>query len=372
MNIIGIICEYNPFHNGHLYHLQKIKEMFPDSLVILVLNGYFLERGEISIISKENKTKLALLNGIDIVIELPFVFGTQSADTFANISVHILNELKCEYLIFGSESNDLDILNKITDYTYEENDTYKKEIKKYLDMGYNYPSSLAKALNIDFDFKSNDLLAISYMKAIKKNNYKIKPLSIKRTNDYLDTSSDNSIISAANIREKFKNNMEITKYVPSKTLKYIEKVNLDNLFNYLKYKIITEKDLSIYVDVDEGIDNRLKKVIINSHNIDELIENIKSKRYTYNKIRRMLIHILIGFTKEDNKLINLDYIKVLGFNKKGQNYLNTIKKDLNIPININKNSLCYKYELLSSYVYDLLCESHSYEYELTGKPLYFK
>ena len=115
VNIIGIICEYNPFHNGHVYHLEKVKQLFPDSLVILVLNGYFLQRGEVSIISKEDKVKIALLNGIDIVIELPFVFGSQSADIFANISITMLNAMHCEYVVFGSEINDLNILNKITD-----------------------------------------------------------------------------------------------------------------------------------------------------------------------------------------------------------------------------------------------------------------
>ena len=124
MHVIGIICEYNPFHNGHLYHLKKIKEIFPDSLVILVLNGYFLERGEISIISKENKTKIALQSGIDLVIELPFVYGTQSADIFANISITILEKLHCEYVVFGSEINDINTLEKIADYTLN-NKVYK-------------------------------------------------------------------------------------------------------------------------------------------------------------------------------------------------------------------------------------------------------
>ena len=105
MEIIGIICEYNPFHNGHSYHIKKIKERYPDSLIILVLNGYFLERGETSILSKEDKVKIVLDNSIDIILELPFIFGTQSADTFASISLKILNNFQVSKLIFGSESN---------------------------------------------------------------------------------------------------------------------------------------------------------------------------------------------------------------------------------------------------------------------------
>ena len=370
MEKIGIICEYNPFHNGHLYHLKKIKEMYKDSLIILVLNGYFLERGEISIINKEDKVKLSLEYGIDLIIELPFVFGTQSADTFAYNSVKILENLKCDYLVFGSESNNVDMLTKIVDYTIKNKDTYNEEIKKYLDEGINYPTALSKALNIDFELNSNDLLGISYIKAIKENNYNIKPITIKRTNNYLDTLSNEDIISASNIRNKIKNNEDIIKYVPN--TKYIKNINYELLFSLIKYKIITEHNLSIYLDVDEGIDNKLKKIINKVNNIDELLEELKSKRYTYNKLRRMLIHILIGLTKEDNKKLKLEYIKVLGFNNNGKKYLNDVKKNINIPINIDKNSLTYEYELTSSKIYDIITNDITQKYEQSSKPTQIK
>jgi len=371
MKTIGIICEYNPFHNGHLYHLNKIKELYPDSLIILVLNGYFLERGDVSIISKQNKTNIALLNGIDIVIELPFVYGTQSADIFANASITMLEELKCEYVIFGSECNDLEKLHKITDYTLNNKDLYNEDVKKYLNEGLNYPTALAKAINIDFDFNSNDLLGISYLKSIKINNYKIKPLTIKRTNNYLDTESNDKIISATNIRNKILNNIYISNYVPSNTINFIENITLDDFFDKIKYKIITEHDLSIYLDVDEGIENRLKKVVPECQNINELIEKTKSKRYTYNKIRRMLIHILIGFTKEDNKNLTFDYIKILGFNNIGKKYLNKVKKDINIPLIPNKNSLTYKYEIKATLIYDLVAKNKNIDFEISNKPIKF-
>ena len=261
MKIVGIICEYNPFHNGHLYHLKKVKELFPQSLVILVLNGYFLERGEISLITKENKTKIALEYGIDLVVSLPFIFGTQSADTFAQKSIQILESLHTDYLIFGSESDDLEALNKICDYTMQNNIQYNAGVKKYLSEGINYPTALAKALPFDFSFKSNDLLAISYIKAIKEGHYKIKPLTIKRTSDYLDILSNDEVISAQNIREKIKNNIDISKYIPQNVSSYIENISYSKLFHLLKYKIITDKDLSQYLDVDEGIEKRIKKAI---------------------------------------------------------------------------------------------------------------
>ena len=369
MKTIGIICEYNPFHNGHLYHLNKIKELYPDSLIVLVLNGYFLERGDISIISKQNKTKLALEHGIDLIVELPFVYGTQSADVFANISISILEELKCDYVIFGSECNNLEKLNQITDYTLNNHEKYNKCVKEYLDKGLNYPTALAKAINIDFTFNSNDLLGISYLKSIKTNNFKIEPLTIKRTNNYLDIKSNDKIISATNIRNKFQNNIDISKYVPSSTLKFIKNISLNNCFNLLKYKIITEHDLSIYLDVDEGIENRLKKIITECKNIEELIEKTKSKRYTYNKIRRMFVHILIGFTKEDNKKLSFDYLKILGFNKNGKNYLNKIKKNINLSLNPNKNSIIYKYEVKSALIYDMITNDKNIDFEKSNKPI---
>ena len=369
MNIIGIICEYNPFHNGHLYHLKKIKELFPDSMIILVLNGYFLERGEISIISKQDKVKIALKEGIDLVVELPFVYGTQSADIFANTSIKILEALKCEYVIFGSESNDLNKLNDIVNYAINNKDEYDKKIKECLNKGYNYPTSLAISLNTTFTFNPNDLLAISYVKAIKNNNYSIKPLTIKRTNDYLDTLSNEEIVSATNIRNKLNNKQKIDKLVPKIVLPYIKNIDMNILFALLKYKIISDTNLEKYLDVDEGIENRLKKIINTCQNIDDLINKIKSKRYTYNKIKRMLIHILIGLTKEDNNNLSLDYIKILGFNDKGKMYLNNSKKNIKIPIMVNKDSLIYKYELTCASIYDLITNDNNLTFENSNKPV---
>ena len=171
MEIIGIIAEYNPFHNGHIYHINKIKEMYPDSILILVLNGYFLERGEISLLTKENKAKIALDYGVNIVLELPFIYGTQSADTFANMSIKLLNKLNVNKIIFGSECADITILEKLADTQLEPE--FGKKVKAYLDEGINYPTALAKATNIDFEYKPNDLLGISYIKAIKENKFNI-------------------------------------------------------------------------------------------------------------------------------------------------------------------------------------------------------
>lgn len=368
MKIIGIVAEYNPFHNGHVYHINKIKEMYPDSLIILVLNGYFLERGEISIMSVENKTKLALLNNVDIVIELPFIFGTNSADIFADASMELLNELKVNKVIFGSESNDIE---KLTDLAKKQIDIeYSDTVKKYLKQGLNYPTALNKALDTNIN-TPNDLLGLSYIKSIIKNKYSITPISIKRTSDYHDTVSEANIISASNIREKINSNQKIDKYVPS--VKYINKVDNDLFFKLLKFKILSDDNLDKYLTVDEGIDNRLKKVINECNNINDLINKTKSKRYTYNRINRMFIHILIGLTKKDkDKCLKNEYIRLLGFNDKGKKYINSIKKDTNIPIVSslkNINSTIKDYNDKAYNIYNLLVNEDVLEFENSNKPV---
>lgn len=365
MDIIGIICEYNPFHNGHVYHLNKIREVYPNSLLILVLNGYFLQRGEISIISKEEKVKIALNYSIDLVVELPFIYGTQSADQFANAAITILNNFHVDKIIFGSECNDITLLTNLAKKQLDL--TYSKSVKTFLDQGINYPTALAKATEIDFNYSPNDLLAISYIKAIIKNNYQITPITIKRTNDYHDTTSNNSIISASNIRNKLKNKEDISNYIPNINNSIIT-INEEIYFKLLKAKIITCDNLDTYLDVDEGISSRLKKYITKANTIEEYISLIKTKRYTYNKLKRMFIHILIGLKKEDANY-KLDYIKILGFNKKGKQYINSIKKDINVPITINKDSLIYQYELISSSIYDLINNTNTYLFELSTKPI---
>ncbi len=340
----GTICEYNPFHNGHIYHLNKIKELAKDDVIILILSGNYTQRGDFSILEKYDKTEIALKYGVDLVIELPFEFATESSDFFAKGSIELLSILKCNKIVFGSESNNIDNLKELANIQLT-NKEYDSLVKKELDKGTNYPTAMSLALKEITNKtiqESNDLLALSYIKEIIKNNYDIDPLSIKRTNNYKSKELETNISSATSIREAIKNKIEINNTVPKETIDKIINIDENLYFNLLKYKIITEKDLSIYQTVDEGIDNKLKKEIINSNNIEELIEQIKSKRYTYNKIKRMFIHILCSYTKEISKNSkSIKYIKVLGFTNKGKKYLNNIKKDINIPIitNINKNNI---------------------------------
>lgn len=338
MKIIGIIGEYNPIHLGHIYQINKIKDLYPQSILILITNSTFTQRGEVSIINKWNKTRISLNHNIDLIVELPFPYATQSADIFAKGAISILNKLKIDILVFGSESNNLDKITKIVD-TQLNNQEYKIKLQENLDQGQNYPTAASNSLIEILGYTTNDpndLLAISYIKEIKRNNYNIKPVSIKRTNNYHSHKISSNIINASLIRKLFIEDKEITNYIPKNTKKYLYK-NLSNesYFPYIKYKILETKDLSIFQTVEEGIENRIKKAILKSNSWKELVDNIKTKRYTYNKINRMLIHILTNFTKKDAQNIKIDYIRVLGFNNKGQKHLNKIKKEINIPIITN-------------------------------------
>lgn len=334
MRIIGIIAEYNPMHLGHIYQIKKIKEQIPESIIIVITNSCFTERGEISIINKWDKTNICLNNNIDIVVELPFAFATQSADIFAKGALEILNKLNIDTLAFGSESNNLAKLEQIVD-TQLNNPIYDKKVKTYLKQGINYPTAMSKALNDLLGYtitEPNDLLGISYIKEIKKNNYLITPFLIKRIGNYHEKEIKNNIISASLIRTLFINDKNITQFIPSNTLNHLYKnISNETYFPYLKYKIISTKDLSIYQTVEEGIENRIKKAIHHSNSWQELVENIKTKRYTYNKVNRMLLHILTSFTKEEAQNITIDYIRILGFNQTGKNYLNKIKKNIDVP-----------------------------------------
>lgn len=360
MKKIGIICEYNPFHNGHLYHINKIKEIFPNCLIILVMSGNFTQRGDVSIIDKWDKTKIALEYGVDLVAELPFAYASQSADIFSKGALKLLNNLKVDYIVFGSESNNVEILTKLAKLQLEDQ-SYNNLIKEYLKEGINYPTALSKALKkiSKIDVSSpNDILGLSYIREIIKNNYKIKAITIQRTNDFHQKNADKSIASATSIRNLIKTNKSIDPFVPRKVIDYLKQpIFLEDYFLILKYKILSSADLSIYQTVDEGIENRVYKSALVSNNLEELIMNIKTKRYTYNKITRMLVHILCDFTKEEAKLYFNDFVRILGFNNLGKDYLNSIKKDINIPLITNFSTNHKQYLTLDSRVsniYNLL------------------
>lgn len=332
MTKVGIIAEYNPFHNGHIYHLEETKKLFPDSFIILILAGNYTQRGDVSVINKWDKTKIALDYGIDLVVELPFNIATSSANFYAKGAIDILNKLECDYLVFGSETNDIDLFKKLVNIT-DNNKEYESKIKYYLDKGYNYPKSCSLALydiskkTID---KPNDVLGLEYVRSIINTNSKIKPISIKRTNNYHDEEILNTITSATSIRKNLDNKNLIKNSLPKESLSLCNNISLNDYFKYIKYEIITNDNLNEILDVDEGIENKLKKEINNCNSVDDLILNVKSKRYSYNRIKRMLLHILTSTKKDYNT--NINYLRILGLNDNGKKILKNIKKNIDVPI----------------------------------------
>lgn len=374
MNIIGLIAEYNPFHNGHQYQINKIKEKYPDSILIAVISSSYTQRGDISVLNKWEKTSIALDNQVDLVVELPFVYATQSSDIFARGAIEILNKLKVNKIIFGTERDTLEELILLAD-TQIKSKEYNKLVKKYQNEGLNYATSTNKALEDLTNIKvstPNDLLALSYIREIKQKNYNIEYENIKRTIPYHSGQIEENIASASAIRKQYQEGKKISNLIPYSPNK-LYKISMSMYYPILKYKILSEdKNLKKYQTVEEGIENRIIKYISESNTYEELINNIKTKRYTYNRISRMLLHILTNFTKEEAKNIKVDYIRLLGFNERGKNYLNKIKKTLDLPIVIGykKNiSKILDIELRITKIYSLVASPSLVKEEYRNKPI---
>ena len=348
---IGIIAEYNPFHNGHLYQIQKAKELTGADTVIAVMSGNFTQRGDTSLINKFEKAKIALQNEVDMVIELPTIYSISSAENFALGGVKILNEIgNIDYLVFGIEEENLEKLQTIADVLVNEDNEFKRNIKEELDKGNSYPKAREIALkkvllseNVENIMqKPNNILAIEYLKALKITNSKIKPFAIKRKNTmHNDENINENYTSGTYIRKLFiENNFnEIKKVVPKYT--YERLLELKNLGTYVSsindfldiviYKIrtMTKEEISQIADVNEGLENSIKLASTNCKTIDEIVEKVSTKRYTKTRISRILTYILLDITKsemEQSKNTN-QYIRVLGINKKCEGILKTINND---------------------------------------------
>lgn len=362
MQVIGIVTEYNPFHNGHLYQIKKIKEMYSDSVIIVAMSGNYTMRGEISVLDKWNKTNIAINNGIDIVLEIPFIYSNQSSDIFSYAALKMLNEFKIEKLVFGSETNNIDLLSLASSVQID-NKKFDSLVKDYMSKGYNYPSSIGKSIYELTGIKikeSNDILGVSYIKEILKNKYNIKPISIKRTNNFKTNTKKSNIISAYEIREFLNKNESIKEYVPNNVTPYIKKVDYEKLFNLIKYKVISEKNsLNKYHLIDEGIENRIYEGVIKCDNYDDLVKYISNKRVTINKVNRILINIFVGLTKEEANNKELFYIKILGLSKNGKKYYSKIKKDINIKVCNKFEKDIMNTELKASYLYSIITNDNT-------------
>lgn len=348
---IGIIAEYNPFHNGHLYQIQKAKELTGADTVIAVMSGNFTQRGETSLINKFEKAKMALQNEVDMVIELPTIYSISSAENFALGGIKILNEIgNIDYLVFGIEEDNLQELQAIADVLVNENDEFKRNIKEELDKGNSYPKAreiiLKKVLSSEnvenIMQKPNNILAIEYLKALKTTNSKIKPIAIKRKNTmHNDENINENYASGTYIRKLFiENNFnEIKKVVPKYTYErllelknqgtYVSSINDFSDIVIYKIRTMTKEEISQIADVNEGLENSIKLASTTCKTIDEIIEKVSTKRYTKTRISRILTYILLDITKSEMEQAkkNNPYIRVLGINKKCEGILKTINND---------------------------------------------
>ena len=357
MKTVGIISEYNPFHNGHKYQIENVKKELNADNVVCIMSGNYTQRGELSIIDKYKKSEFAVKNGADLVIELPFVYACSTAEIFSSSAVSILNSLGIiDYLCFGMEDSEkLEDITAVCKFLLTESEEYKIKLKEYLKLGYSYISSRENAvkdiLNIDTSFMSspNNILAMEYIKELIKLKSNIKPYPIKRTASYKSTDSSNKFLSAFGIREKILSGEDISNFVPNNSYSFYSTLNransqvIDNYFSTIKNIILSmeSEELYNYADMEIGLNNRIYNNIFDSENIEDLLNRVSTKRYTKNRIRRILIHILTNYTKDElnkYKMHTPKFIKVLGFNNNGRELLKQIKNnDIKIFNNYNKD-----------------------------------
>lgn len=340
MSVIGIVCEFNPFHKGHKYLIDSVKKS--GDTVVCVMSGNFVQRGEPALFPKETRVKSALMNGADIVLELPFVYATASAEIFAYNAVKILECFGCDILAFGTESASVEELNNAVEIL-NSND-FDDKIKKHLEYGVSYPSARQRAFDeydVDFDISTpNNILALEYLKAIKKLNSKIKAVPVKRIGaGYNDTKSVNGIASATHIRQLINNNEDFSQFVPENTIQlYKDELQNGNYVSTEKFNISSlallrsklNDDLSSIDNMAEGLENRIKTAIKESTNLNEIYDNAKTKRFTHSRIRRAVLSTVLGITAEDLK-ITVPYCRLLGFNIDSAEIIGTLAKNCKMP-----------------------------------------
>ncbi len=379
MRILGLIVEYNPLHFGHLYHLEKAKEITQADLVIAVMSPNVVQRGEFACVDKFKRTKWALEAGIDLVIEMPSVFVLQNADIFAKVGIDILNRLNVETVVFGSESGDLSHLKTIAEIM--RTDVYNQRVKTLIKEGFSYPTSTDKALSeLLFDskpLKSNDILGVQYLQAIYELNAAIKPMVIKRKDSgyYSELAREQNIQSATAIRKAFKEKADISSYVPNYVFKSLDQmIDLEDFETAILYalKQHTPQRLNRIFSFDDGLENLFLQHQ-EATSLNELIERLLSKRFTHAKIKRALMHMLLHIEKDDILDFNTPYIRVLGMSKHGQQYLNTFKKDTTLPIitKIKKDKHpLLELELRISRIYDMVYKNDLVKQELKPVLIY--
>ena len=336
MVILGIIVEYNPFHNGHLHHLNTAKRITKADFTVAIMSGNFLQRGLPACLDKHTRTELALKYGVDIVIELPVLYAVSAANYFAKGAVALLNAIGADYLVFGAETEELSILENLANIGQDED--FVSELHKNLNQGFSYSHAQRLALRAitppnclsENRLSPNNILGIEYLRALKQTNSQIKPLIINRDQSYTSATEINKIILAGGTVENS---------VPEATLNALRSTHTTTLDNYSQifhYKLLSEnKNLSEFLDITEGIENRIIKKSKEHFLLTDILDAVKTKRYTQAKLQRIAAHILLDIKKTDMaSWPTPPYMRVLGFKKTAAKLLG--KAGLPLVTNVHK------------------------------------
>ena len=389
MKILGITAEYNPFHNGHKYHLQKSREITGADYVIAVMSGNFTQRGEAAILDKWERSRLAVENGADLVLELPFVFACARGEKFAAGAVDILAGAGATHISFGSESGDVESLRNLVIEIKGNQDKIDLARTVFMGEGNSYARSFQQAVGevLGGDAASlmlapNNILAIEYLRRIEEKGYAVEPIAVKRHGSgYFDENERAGFAGATAVRNLIKSgNAEASgKYVPDnvhKVLTGIPQRQYDTdyaVFQLIRAEIIksSNESLSKIYCMGEGLHNKLKKEIIKAGNLQELISSVVSRRYTEAAVRRLMVYTLLGIRERETA--DQLYGRVLAAGAKGRELIRMMKKqeiaDIPIISNINKEAdICgsvydtLKYDLLASDMYNLICGRDLYSF----------
>jgi len=374
MKVVGLIAEYNPFHNGHQYHIEQAKRLTGANFVVVVMSGDFVQRGEPAIMSKHLRAESALQCGADLVIELPVCYATGSAEQFAFGAVSILEKLGViNSICFGSECGNIAILSDIADILTNESDEYKANLQKQLRTGVSFPVAREKAIKELFPDKNydqilgapNNILGIEYIKALLKLNSNITPLTIARTgSNYHDETLRDKYSSASAIRNAVKGNIleTLNEQVPEITRKNLGTPIYVNDFSLLlKYRLLdeTKESLYEYADVSEELANRIYNRRNEFVTFEQFCKLLKTKELTYSRISRALLHILLRCRKND--INDIAYARVLGFRTDSTEVMSEIKKHGSIPL-VTKLS-AFEHPMMERDIY----ASHIYQTIVTDK-----
>ncbi|OQO70861.1 hypothetical protein BH747_02345 [Enterococcus villorum] len=349
MNVCGIIVEYNPFHNGHRYHAEMARKQTGADLVVAVMSGNFLQRGEPAILDKWSRAKSALHNGVDLVVELPVEWSVQSADYFAKGAVQLLQMLNCNYLCFGTEEKIAFAYEDFGIFVRQNQYKIQQELQQLSDQAMSYPQKMMNVFTnlypeITFDFSSpNHILGLSYAKenASYQEPMKLVPIARKSAGYHEETLTDQSIASATAIRKALGEERLIDDFVPETTAKLLSEEPMqtwENYWPFLRYQLLSSnlEHLKNIYQMSEGLEIRMQAAAKSATSFHEFVTLVKSKRYTWTRIQRLACYVLLNIQKEE--LLDQQsqrYIHILGFTKAGQTFLKE-KKELPLFSKIGK------------------------------------